>query len=278
MIKLSTIILAKTSSADLHEMTVNAVQSLLDAEPTVAHEIIIVESNVNYLKDGFHYPESISVIVPNETFNFHRFLNIGIQRATGNFIALCNNDLIFHKNWFTEILKISNLHPDILSFSPRGTPNTNPQPTDFLIGYKVMQQIKGWCIVVQPKIFKKIGVLDETFSFYYADNDYGMTLKFHNIKHALVYNSYVEHLEKKAKPKTESILNEAFIKKHNVPDYLLQEQFHYLFYNENDFKDFMKFHNKWGSVKVLYRKNKIADLLLKYHLGYLNRFFLKLKF
>lgn len=276
--KLSTVILAKTSSADLYEMTMNAVRSLRAAEITVEHEIIIVESNANYLTDGFNYPDPVKVIIPNEKFNFHRFLNIGIQHATGNFIALCNNDLIFHQNWFTEILKISNLHPEILSFSPSGVPNTNSQQIDFLIGYKVMQQIKGWCIVVQPKIFKKIGVLDETFSFYYADNDYGMTLKYHNIKHALVYSSYVEHLEKKAKPKTESILNEAFIRKYNIPDYLLHERFHYLYYNENDFKDFMKFHNKWGSVKILYRKNKIADLLLKYNLGYFNRFFLKLKF
>jgi hypothetical protein len=105
-----------------------------------------------------------------------------------------------------------------------------------------------------------------------------MTLKYHNIKHALVFNSYVEHLEKKTKAKAESILNEAFIKKYHIPNYLLQERYHYLYQNENNFKDFLKFHNKWGSVKVLHRKNKIADLLIKYHLGYLNRFFLKIRF
>jgi len=59
---------------------------------------------------------------------------------------------------------------------------------------------------------------------------------------------------------------------------LLHERFHYIYYNESVFLDFMKFHNKWGSVKVIYRKNKIADLLIKYHLGYFNRFFLKIKF
>jgi GT2 family glycosyltransferase len=276
--KLSSIFLARTDSVESFAMTTKCFQSAMASDPDVESEIIIVESNKTYYESTFIYPDFVKVIIPQEQFNFHRFLNIGIQHATGDFIALCNNDLIFHQNWFTEILKIANLHPEILSFSPNGSVNTKSQQIDYQIGYKVMQQIKGWCIVVRPKIFKKIGLLDETFSFYYADNDYGMTLKYYNIKHALVYNSYVEHLEKKAKPKTELILNEAFIKKYNIPQYLQEERFHYLYYNENDFRDFMKFHNKWGSFKLLYRKNKIADLLLKYNLGYFNRFFLKLKF
>jgi glycosyltransferase involved in cell wall biosynthesis len=276
--KVSCVFLARTDSEISFGMTTKCIQSAMESEPNVEFEIIIVESNKEYYTSTFIYPNFVKVIIPQEQFNFHQFLNIGIQQATGNYIALCNNDLIFHKNWFTEILKISNLHPEILSFSPKGIPNISTQEAEYQIGYKVTQQLKGWCIVVKPYIFKKIGALDETFSFFYADNDYGMTLKYYNIKHALVFNSYVEHLEKKTKPKTKSILNEAFIKKYNIPNYLLKDQFHYLYQNENDFKDFMKFHNKWGSYKLLYRKNKIADLLLKYNLGYLNRFFLKIKF
>ena len=276
--KVSSIFLARTDSEESFAMTTKCIQSAIESDPEVEFEMIIVESNKTYYESTFIYPDFVKVIIPQEQFNFHRFLNIGRLHATGDFIALCNNDLVFHQNWFTEILKISKRHPEILSFSPSGVAKPNTEQNDFLLGYKVMQQIKGWCIVVKPKIFEIIGDLDETFSFYYADNDYGMTLKYHNIKHALVFHSYVEHLEKKSKPKTESILNEAFIKKHNIPNYLLQERFHYIYCNESVFNDFMKFHNKWGSVKVLYRKNKIADLLLKYNLGYLNRFFLKLKF
>ena len=276
--KLSVIILAISTTKELFQMTSNCINSLIASEENIHMEVLVIESNKEYFESNFKYPDFVKVIIPQEQFNFHRFLNIGIQHATGDFIALCNNDLIFHQNWLSEILKIANLHPKILSFSPNGNINTKSQQIEFQIGYKVMQQIKGWCIVVRPNIFKKIGILDETFSFYYADNDYGMTLKYYNIKHALVFNSYVEHLEKKSKPKTESILNEAFIKKYNIPDYLQEERFHYLYYNENYFKDFLKLHNKWGSFKLLYRKNKIADLLLKYNLGYFNRFFLKLKF
>ena len=277
--KLSAIILSRTDTQELFEMTKICIQSLLDSETEIDFEVIIVESNKQYLESGFQYNDFAKVIVPHEKFNFHQFLNIGIASATGDFMALCNNDLIFHKGWFSEILKVSEKHKDILSFSPSEEQGADTVK-DFLIGYKVKQQLKGWCIVVKKELFKKIGPLDETFSFYYADNDYGMTLKYHNLKHALVYQSYVEHLEKKstqaATPNQE--LKQRLIEKHKVPKYLLEAQYDYIFGSESILLDFLKFHHKWGSPKIIYRKNRIADLLLKYKLGFFNRFFLKINF
>jgi len=277
--KLSAIILSRTDTLELFEMTKNCIQSLLDSEMDIDFEVIIVESNKQYPDSGFEYADFVKVIVPYERFNFHQFLNIGIASATGDFVALCNNDLIFHKGWFSEILKISEKHTDILSFSPSEEEHASPG-RDFLIGYKVKQQLKGWCIVVKKKLFKKIGPLDETFSFYFADNDYGMTLKYHNLKHALVYGSYVEHLEKKSTRAAASNreLKQTLVEKHKVPKYLLDAQYDYVFGSESNLVDFLKFHNKWGSPKIIYRKNKIADLLLKYKLGFFNRFFLKINF
>lgn len=278
--KVSVILLAKTDSEALFEMTQNCIQSLLDSEQEMVFEIIIIESNKQYSQQKFQYPDFVKVIVPTQQFNFHQFLNIGIKAATGGFIALCNNDLIFHKDWFSAILKVSEKHKDIFSFSPLHEINTD-KSRDFLIGYKVTQQIKGWCIVVKASIFKKIGMLDETFNFYYADNDYGMTLKYWNIKHALVYNSYVEHLEKKSTniPQINAEQKAALLIKHQgqLPKYLLEERYDYVFWSESTLLDFLKFHNKWGSPKLLYRKHKIADLLMQFHLGYFNRFFLKMK-
>jgi glycosyltransferase involved in cell wall biosynthesis len=274
----SAIILAKTDSKALFEMTSECIRTLLDSESDVKFEVIVIESNQQFREHGFGYPDFVKVIVPNETFNFHRFLNLGIKQATGDFIALCNKDLIFHKHWFGEILKVSQAHTDIFSFSP--SEDFSPNDKDFHIGYKVTQQLKGWCIVVKNEIFKKTGLLDETFSFYFADNDYAMTLKYYNLKHAIVYQSHVQHLEKKSTKAAEANpeLKAALIKKHQVPRYLLEDRYNYIFNKESNLTDFLKFHNKWGSPKVLHRKNKIADLLLKYHLGFLNRLFLKIKF
>lgn len=276
--KVTVVLLAKTDSEALFEMTCNCIRSLLDSEKEIAFEIIIIESNNEYESGRFQYPDFVKVIVPAERFNFHRFLNIGIKEATGDFIALCNNDLIFYSNWFSAILEVSQQHKDILSFSPLHEMNTDKN-RDFLIGYKVTQQIKGWCIVVKACLFNTTGPLDETFSFYFADNDYGMTLKYWNIKHALVYNAYVQHLEKKSTQivKLNPDQKAGLLKKYQIPKYLLESQYDYLFTSESTLLDFLKFHNKWGSPKVLYRKNRIADFLMRYKLGYLNRLFLKIK-
>lgn len=278
--KLTVVILARTDSAQMFEMTSNCVRSLLDSEPQTAMEVIIVESNKQYNVSGFDYPQQVKVIVPQEPFNFHRFLNIGIEAASGDFIALCNNDLIFHPNWFRAILNISEQHPDMLSFSPRGIPCAESDKEKFTIGYRVMQQLMGWCFVVKREIFQTIGKLDETFDFYYADNDYGMTLRYFNIKHALVFGSYVEHLERKSEPKIiqATVAEKAFVKKYSIPKYLKNPKYDWVFESERYLSGILNYHNKWGSPDLLYRKNKIADFLTKYQLGSLNRFFIKIKF
>jgi GT2 family glycosyltransferase len=277
--KLSVIILAFTTTEGLFEMTCNCINSLTTSESSVEMEIIVVESNKNYVNSGFVYPEYVKVIIPESNFNFHKFLNIGIKQARGEYIALCNNDLIFYKNWFSEILKIHNENPIIESFSPSGKIDDYNFVKEFELGYKVRKHLMGWCIVVHKDIFDKMGFLDETFDFGYADNDYAMSLKKYNIKHALVNRSKVEHLEREKVKKNRESLSEGYKKLQDsvslnlkkIPDYVYNEGNEYLLEDKKNLDDYIKYHNKWGSPNLLYRKNKIADLFIRLHLGFLNR-------
>lgn len=276
--KLSTIILAMTTTEELFKMTSNCISSLMVSESDIDMEIIIVESNKNYFNSNFKYPEFVTVIVPESDFNFHKFLNIGIKASTGEYVALCNNDLIFYNNWFAEILKVKKDNPSIKSFSPSGKIDDCSITNKFEIGYKVQTHIKGWCIVANREVFPSIGFLDETFDFYYADNDYAMSLKCNNIRHALVFNSYVMHLEKKPPSGIEKDLeHKDFIAKYKIPDYLLKGDYEWILEDEKSLSGFLKFYNKWGSPSLVYRKNKIADILLKYKLGYFIKFLFKTK-
>ena len=278
-IKLSVIILSITNNAEMFKMTSDCIDSLQRSEVKVNIEILIIESNKNYTNSNWQYPDFVKVIIPESNFNFHKFLNIGIRESTGDFIALCNNDLIFTQNWFTEILHVKNRNPKIKSFSPSETQYIGRSNDDFISGYKIRQHIKGWCIVVERDIFQKIGYLDESFDFYFADNDYAMTLRMNNLKHALVCRSFVKHLEKKS---SGEILqkhdeNNNFLSKYNVPKYLRTKNFAYILENEKNISGFLKFHFKWGTPKTIYRKNKIADFLFKYNLGYFVRFIIRPK-
>lgn len=268
-----------TNTKELFDMTSDCINSLIASDTAVEKEIIIVESNKMYSDSGYSYPENVKVIIPESDFNFHKFLNIGIKASTGNYIALCNNDLIFSNNWFSAILNIVNKNKKILSFSPSGNEPAKIEEKEFLIGYKVRTHINGWCLVVKKELFDKIGFLDEKFDFYYADNDYAMTLKRHNVKHALVCNSYVAHLEKKSTKKPERILNDKkeFLKHYKIPNYLWRDEYKWVLETEKNLSGFLKFHDKWGSPVLYYRKNKISDILIRYKLGVLNWFVLGFK-
>lgn len=273
-IQLSVVILAMTTNEELYKMTSHCVESFLENTHDISFEIIIVESNKNYSESEFKYPDFVKVIIPDSPFNFHKFLNIGIKQSKGEYIALCNNDLIFHKNWFTEILKVAHKHPSIKSFSPNSTNSPLGADKDFEIGHKVQTHVKGWCLIVKSEVFPTINYLDDTFDFYYADNDYAMSLKTHNIKHAIVYTSYVEHLEKKSSVLVSESSNQKFdyVKKYKIPDYLLKDHFARILQNEKALSGFLKFYGKWGSPEWVYRKDRISKILFKFNLGYFVKF------
>lgn len=262
-------------------MTSNCINSLVASEQTTEMEIILVESNKNFTKSGFIYPDFVKILIPEADFNFHKFLNIGIKESRGQYIALCNNDLIFYKNWFSEIYKISTENPNIKSFSPSGKIDDYSFSQEFEFGYKIRTHVMGWCIVAFREVFEKIDYLDETFDFGCADNDYAMTLKKYNIKHVVVHSSKVEHLEREKAKKQREGLDAGYYEliknvdvNMKIPDYLLKNGNEYLQHDKKSLEDFIKYHNKWGSPTLLYRKNKIADLFIRLHLGFLNRIIL----
>ena len=171
--KLSAIILAKTTTHESYKITMNCIDSLMNSEINLNLEIIIIESNKDFYSSNIKYPNIVKIVIPINTFNFHKFLNIGIKEALGDYLGLFNNDLIFHKNWFSEIIKASNQNNKILSFSPFGTILTENKKDKYDTGYKVGTHINGWCLVVKKQLFSIIDFNKITIvliSRYYASS------------------------------------------------------------------------------------------------------------
>lgn len=280
---LSVIILSKTSSEHLFYTTMNCINSLLKSEDfTKQHqlEIILIESNKEYnLK--YTFPNTVKVIVPEEPFGFHKYLNIGIENASGEFIALCNNDLIFHKDWFSEIEKVSKKRKDILSFSPID-PNKELQrfSNDYVLGYKVTQHIKGWCLVCKKEVFTKIKRLDNRFTFYYSDNDFALTLLYYGIKNAVVSGAHVEHLHKVA-TKEFSKENDDFLapnsSRKKIPKHLYHDSLKWILQDKRVLHDHLIYYNKWGNPNSTYRIARYSEIFNNLHLNFITRLLLNLK-
>jgi GT2 family glycosyltransferase len=286
MIKLSAVILSNTINESIFEMTKHCLATLIDSEKenrNLTIEIILVESNSQYKANGFSYSDAIKIITPKIKFNFHKFLNIGIEAASGSFIALCNNDLIFHADWFSEMLKVKETNPEIASFSPYDkTSNKLSEKlilnNDFVKGYELQRQMTGWCFVVDKEVFKKIGKLDEKFNFYYADNDYTMCLRKYNIQHALICKSFVTHLGGKVTEevvKTNLEFNSSFdYNRKKIPKYVIKGNMYQILNDDKMIDGVIKFHQKWGHRKTIKLKLLIIEYLKRYNLGFLSKFIL----
>jgi len=200
VIEVDIIILSYAKTKELKEITQQAIVTCLSSEnpENISFNILVIESDRSIPPYQF---ERTTTIYPEVSFGFNKFLNIGILQTSAKYLCLCNNDLIFHKNWASEILEEFARYPNLLS--------ANPYCDRFDYDRRIVDHanvvfkkdnmsingvLTGWCIFVERTVLNQIGPLDERFEFWYADNDYDLTLQKHKIEHALIKSSKVTHL------------------------------------------------------------------------------------
>ena len=196
MVEIDIIILSYAKNEYLKNLTQQTIDTLLASEDTneIRFKVLIIESEKSIAPYQF---KGSTTIYPDERFGFHKYLNIGIKATNSPYVCLCNNDLIFHNNWASEIIRFSNLNPSVKSFTPycdiyhktqtKIFPNSEPVEAYFGL-------LMGWCIFVKREIFDVIGMLDENLSFWYCDYDYLKTIEYHKLKNFLIPSSRVTHI------------------------------------------------------------------------------------
>jgi GT2 family glycosyltransferase len=153
-------------------------------------ECIVIETNPQAK------PYDCQTLFWTKEFNYNKCLNWGIEHTNTEYIALCNNDLVFEKGWekITDVMG----HFELLSASPYSKYNPHPQPykqgNEIHYGYQIGWEMLGWCIVINRELLQTIKKLDETYKFWCSDNAYADQLKANGIKHAVVCNSIVNHI------------------------------------------------------------------------------------
>jgi len=194
-INIDIIILSYGKNTALQQMTRDGIASLLASEDpqTIKFNVLVIESERSL--EPYQYPDTVT-LYPKTSFGYNKFMNMGVKATHNPYVCLCNNDLIFHKNWASEILKEMDKDPTLLSASTyddnfhqdEGLPKFQPP----LEGY--MDVLSPWCIFLKREIFDIIGPLDERLIFWYFDDDYCQTIIKHNVKNCLISSSFVTHL------------------------------------------------------------------------------------
>lgn len=120
-------------------------------------------------------------------FNYNKCLNLGFSVCKSQYVAFCNNDLHFGKNWaLNAILAIKDGYLSVSPTQKHIFPGILP-------GYEIGKHILGWCIIMDRIVMDRIGQFDCPVDFWYSDNVYALQIQAAEVKHALVGNSYVRH-------------------------------------------------------------------------------------
>lgn len=198
--KIDVVILSNATNEVKQGITLNCIYSLFESEigNNVNFNVIVIETNCN-VKYKIKY--DIKVIYPGIKFGFNKFLNIGIAKCKSEYICLCNNDLIFSKNWASTMLNYFKSDHELFSANPacnifhKNLLAHNSDKYVYANSKNIFDGIfTGWCILVKRSIFKIIGKLDENIIFWYADRDFAQLLLKYNLKHILILDSIVTHI------------------------------------------------------------------------------------
>jgi GT2 family glycosyltransferase len=191
------IIISNAKNEEFLNITNQTIQTLLLSEnpDEIQFHPIIVESNDE--TPDYNYPNAVT-IRPNSKFGYHKYLNIGVKAGNSPYLGLANNDLIFHKGWASAILSEMDKNPKLESagtWCDRFHPSRNiSESPEVQFGYTNGIYITGWFIFLKRSLFDRMNGLDENFSFWYCDDDYGKTLESMDVKHALITQAKVTHI------------------------------------------------------------------------------------
>jgi len=185
------LILSNTANVAYYNMLEECVNSIGN------YPVIVVETNSKLKNKKIPLSEKAKFIFPEEEFNYNRFLNIGISHIeTENFI-ISNNDVIYSPGCVQEMsARLSNYD----SVSPVDLLNSKQLNVlgPCIEGYDIEVHINGCCIGMSKRTYNAIGKFDESFKFWYQDNDYANLLKHKNLKHALLRDAKIKHLGHKS--------------------------------------------------------------------------------
>jgi hypothetical protein len=170
---------------ELREMTQNCVHTaMIGSAPNNLH-ITVVDNS------GFKYKDCVTVS-NNKDFNYNAFANDFVREKINYYdhFIICNNDLIFGKNWLTPLIEAN--YPIVSSISPGLKKQSGIKNNE--IGYTNKVHFSPWCFMIDKKTWTLINGFDEDFAFWYADDSLLEQLKKIETPPMIIPASKVTHL------------------------------------------------------------------------------------
>ena len=193
------VIVSDAKTDDLRQLTEQTIYTA-NLDPVEGMQIYVVEQQPEVNYTAF---DNVTTLHYDFPFNYNKCLNYGAKHGSNDYIAFCNNDLIFTEGWsaimyHTQRHRLASCSP----ICPRTAKEYNLGPRS---GMKlaslntnrneVRMLFAGWCFIWTRQIWGKLGGHDEGRKFWTADNASLMQLKRHNLRHGLDTEVTVHHLQ-----------------------------------------------------------------------------------
>jgi glycosyltransferase involved in cell wall biosynthesis len=192
--KIDIIVLSNTANEmylELLGITINSIKE----QTNVDSYVILVETNKDYKsKEQYGLPIDL-LLIPNEKFNFNRFLNYGLKFCTADNICFSNNDVLYYENSLYNLIEGLKEYDSV---SPFAYGYSEGMKEDSITEcYQLDKCFFGFCHCITREAMKNCfnNKFDENFVFWYQDDDIIFTIEDKGFKHGLVGNAKVNHLQ-----------------------------------------------------------------------------------
>ena len=201
------------------EYTKRCLSSIVEHTPQ-NHQIILVDNGstddtIEFLKAFEKTHPNTSVILNRENRGFAGGNNQGIERATGDFILLLNNDVVVTAGWLERMLACMHRYPDVGIVGPTSNFVSGPQLVPNAAYGEDLEKMKdlaaaigrdnnektspvlrlvGFCLLIRKEVLELTGGLDEDFgSGNYEDDDLCLRSHIAGFQHVIANDVFVHH-------------------------------------------------------------------------------------
>lgn len=194
------------NSYPVFHYTGNAIGSIrehTDKDKTPYEIIMVLQGNTGIKFGKLEDTKADKVIELEENVGFAKAVNQGIRAASGEYIAILNNDIMVFNRWLEEMISALGRLDLVMATPMYGQPFARAVEAEELWHKESDNKISSEsdsdftdfsCVLTRKELFDKIGLFNEDFFMYGEDLDFLRRMKKEGLKYASTKRVNTHHI------------------------------------------------------------------------------------